>query len=337
MSKNSKNFLISTADFALFRKDILVCTGTTNLNSSIEVSMQESNVNAGKGSKLIYSYKYGRELGVTLEAADWKLEYIAVQAGSKITEGLTDVYELARCIQVTNGIGILPSVPIGNVAVELNSGLIVIVTPENTTIDLSKYNVENGTVKVTYKYNNTAKSITVSADTSVDIYKLVLDADKHNNGLGKIGHLQIIIPSYQPSGNFTMNFTPDGVSSTNIDGKALAVEGDTCADGSSVYAYIKDFDNTADVVNVSEIAATPANISLSVTGSNKTETISVIGLKGELYSPIQLNNTDCTFVSDKPDIAVVDTNGTVTAVAAGSAKITIGYNGITDEIDVTVE
>ena len=70
MAKNAKNFLVSTADFALYYNDILACTGTTNLNTSIEVSMQEQNVNAGKGNKLVYSYKYGRELSVTLEAAD---------------------------------------------------------------------------------------------------------------------------------------------------------------------------------------------------------------------------------------------------------------------------
>ena len=94
MSTSEKNFLVSTADFSLYYNEILACTGTTNLNASIEVSMQEQNVNAGKGNKLVYSFKYGRELNVTLEAADWKLEYLAAQVGSKITEGLSDVYKI---------------------------------------------------------------------------------------------------------------------------------------------------------------------------------------------------------------------------------------------------
>lgn len=336
MSKNSKNFLVSTADFALYYNDILACTGTTNLNASIEVSMQEQNVNAGKGNKLLYSFKYGRELGVTLEAADWKLEYIASQVGSQITEGITDAYKLAECIQITDGIGILPSVPIGDVAVELDSGLIITVTPENTSIDLTKYGVENGTVKVTYQYNRIAKTITIDAETSPNVFRLVLDADRHNNKIGKVGSVQVVVPSYQPSGNFTISFTPDGVSSTNIDGKALAVEGDTCADGSSVYAYIKEFDETAKAMEVTEIAATPANISLDSSDTSKTAIISVIGLKGSLYSPIQLENNDCEFVSDTPAVATVDADGIVTAVASGTAKITVKYNGFSDEIDVTV-
>lgn len=336
MAKNAKNFLVSTADFALYYNDILACTGVTNLNTSIEVSMQEQNVNAGKGNKLVYSFKYGRELSVTLEAGDWKLEYIAANVGSQITEGLTDVYKMGECIQLTSGVGVLSTIPIGDVAIELPNGTIITVTPEETSIDLNNYGLDGEAVKATYQYNRIAKSITIDADTSPNVFKLVLDADKHNNKLGKVGSVQIVVPSYQPSGNFTMSFTPDGVSSTNIDGKALAVEGDRCSDGSAVYAYVKEFDDTATVMTVSEIAATPATIKLDTT-DNTNATISVIGLKGALYSPIELENSDCEFVSDHPEFVEVGLNtGVVTAVATGSAKITVTYDGKVDEIDVTV-
>lgn len=334
--KNAKDFLVSTADFALKYNGILVCTGTTNLNTSIEVSMQEQNVNAGKGNSLIYSYKYGRELAVNLEAANWDIRFIAMQTGSQITEGLDDVYKLAENVQITNGVGVLKSIPIGDVAVELSNGLIVTVTAESTSIDLTKYGVENECVKATYMYNRIAKSIVIDSETSPFVYELVLSADKHNNRLGKIGTVQIIIPSYQPSGNFTMNFTPDGVSSTTIEGKALSVEGDYCADGSTVYAYVKEFNETEQDIAVAEIAATPATINLDSSNTNKTETISVIGLKGALYSPIQLENDDCTFVSDKPDVAIVDNSGVVTAVANGTAKVTVSYGNIYDEVDIIV-
>lgn len=337
MANNEKSFLVSTADFALYYNDILACTGTTNLNTSIEVSMQEQNVNAGKGNKLVYSFKYGRELNVTLESANWQLEYIAANTGSKITEGLTDVYKLGECVQLTNGVGVLSAKPIGQVAIELADGNIVTVDAEDVSIDLTSFGLTNESVKATYQYNRIAKSITIDAETAPNVFTLVLDADKHNNRLGKVGSIQITVPSYQPSGNFTMNFTPDGVASTNIDGKALAVEGDKCSDGSAVYAYIKEFDDTASAITVTEIAATPSVISLDSSDTSKTETISVIGLKGALYSPIQLDNADCTFVSDHPEIATVGENtGIVTPVAEGTAKITITYNGKTDDVNVSV-
>lgn len=53
-----------------------------------------------------------------------------------------------------------------------------------------------------------------------------------------------------------------------------------------------------------------------------------------MYNPIELENTECTFVSDNPEIATVDESGVVTAVAAGSTKITVAYNGVEDEVDV---
>lgn len=333
MAKNKKDFLVSVADFALYYNGILACVGTTNLNTSIDVTMQEQNINAGKGNGLLYSYKYGRELEITLEAADWKLEYIAANVGTKISEGLSDVYKFGECVNLTNGIGVLSSVPVGDVAVELNNGAIVTVKPENTTIDLTKFGLNDESVKATYQYSQIAKSIVIDSDSSPNVFKLVLTADKHNNNIGKTGSVQIEVPSYQPSGNFTMSFTPDGASSTSINGKALSVSGDRCSDGSAVYAYVYEFDDTESAMIVSDIAISDGDITVKTGG---TSTLSVIGLKGELYSPIKLENEDVTFVSDTPATATVDKNGIVTGVAEGTAKITATYNDFSDEITVTV-
>lgn len=337
MTNNAKNFLVSTADFAFYVGDLLACTGTTNLNASIEVSTEEQAINAGKGNKLVFSYKYGRQLSATLEAADWKLEYLAMASGSKITEGLTDVYKLGERVTLTNGIGEISTAPVGDVAVELPNGSIITVKPEDTIIDLTSYGLADGqeTVKATYRYNRIARSIAINAETNPLCGRLVLDADRYDNQIGKIGSVQITIPSYQLNGNFNIEFTPDGVTSTSLEGKALAVEDDACADG-SVYAYIKEFDDTASAISVTEIAATPGTIHLDM-DNNTSAAISVIGLKGSLYAPIELGQADCTFVSDTPSVASVDESGTVTAAASGSARITVTYAGMSDEITVTVD
>ena len=337
MENNTKNFLVSTADFAYYVGDVLACTGTTNLNTSLEVTTEEQEVNAGKGNKLVYSFKYGRKLSATLEAADWRLEYLAMASGSKITEGMTDVYKLGEHVALTDGIGVLSASPIGDVAVELPNGSFVTVTPADGKIDLAAYGLtkEGDCAKATYRYNRMAKSITIDSDTVPMCGRLVLDVDKHNNKLGKVGSVQITIPSYQLNGNFNIELTPDGVTSTSLEGKALAVENDCCSKG-SVYAYIKEFDETASAVSVLEIAATPATVNLDMTDS-VSDTISVIGLKGSLYSPVELDNAACEFVSDTPSVATVDGSGVVTAVASGSAKITVTYQGVSDEVIVVVE
>ena len=334
MADNAKDFLVSAADFLFYQGDTLACTGTTNLNASLEVSMQEQNVNAGKGNKLVYSYKYGREIAVNLEAADWKLEYLAMAVGTKITEGMEDVYKLGECVVLNEGIGILSAVPVGKVAVETPNGIIITVEPNETEIDLSDFGLKNESVKATYCHSRFARSITIDAESTPMVGKLVLKAEKDNNKSGKVGEIEIVIPSYQLNGNFTINFTPDGVSSTSLEGKALAVEGDTCKDG-AVYAYVREIPNDAVSVAVSDIAATPGVVELDM-ATTTTATLQVIGLKGAMYSPIELDNADCTFVSDSPDVATVDNTGTITAVKAGSAKVTVSYNGVSDEVDVTV-
>lgn len=326
------NFLVSTADAALFYNGVLACTAKANLNTSIEVSMQENNLNAGKGNKLIFSYKYGRELNVTLEAAEWKLEYLACNVGTEITSGLADAYKIGECLTIKNGVGTLPVEPVGDVAVETDNGVVFTVKPSANTIDLNGKNIKNGTVKVTYKYSDNAKSLVIDAESAPKIFKLVLDADRFNNKKGKVGHVQIEIPSYQPSGNFTMNFTPDGIASTNIDGKSLAVDGDTCESGNAVYAYVREFTDESTAIPVADIAATPSIITLR---AQESKELTVIGLRGALYSSVVLDNKECKFTPRESQYATAE-NGVVKAVAQGTTVVEVEYNGIKDVVEVTV-
>ena len=335
-NSKAKNFLVSTADFALFFNEMLACTGTVNLNTSIEISMQEQNINAGKGNKLVYSYKYGREMNITLEAANWDLRYLAVNLGKDINIQLDDAYDIYKCVTINDGIGVLPNTPIGNVDVEISADNAINVIPEGNVIDLKPYGIESGTVNVTYKFKELSQSIVIDAETSPKVYKLVMTADKHNNKLGKVGTVEIEVPSFQPSGNFNIEFTPDGVSSTSIEGKALAVEGDTCDSGNAVYAYVRERSDEEYKIIVSEIAGTPGTIELDSNDKTKTITISVIGMKGAMYSNIELDNSDCNFVSENTNIATVDEDGIVMPVATGTTKINISYGDISDEIDVNV-
>jgi len=332
-----KEFLVSTVDFAMYYGSVLACTGTTNLNTSIDVSMQEQNVNAGKGNGLVYSYKYGRELSVSLEAANWDLRYLATNLGNDIVSQLSDLYSINECVQFTAGVGSVAKTPIGDVAVMLDDGTIITVTPTGKSADISTTSTITGMVRVTYKFSGLARTIVVDADTAPKIYRLVLDADRHNSAVGKVGSLQIEVPSYQPSGTFTMGFTAEGVNSTNIDGKALAVAGDTCAGGSAVYAYVREFNMDSDVFTVDEIIATPSAIAIAGTG---TSTILVRALK-ENYMPIAIDNADCTFTSSDSTKATVGAEtGIVTGVVAGTAIITVSYvqgaATLTDTVTVTV-
>jgi len=337
MNTKGKEFVVSVADFAFYIDDVLACTGTTNLSSSISVSMQEQAVNAGKGNQKVFSYKYGRELTAELEAADWKLEYIALQSGSQISKGIKDFYSLNECVTLVNGVGTIDYTPIdgAKIGVELPNGTFIEVESSGTVLDLSDLGLENEKVRVTYQYNTSSKRITIDAESTPYVGKLVLQADKHNSRKGKVGTVEIVIPAYSLDGNFDISFTPDGVVSTKLSGTALAVEGDTCSDGGAVYAYITEKDDNDIEISVSDIVIVSPATSIK---KSATMSLSVEGIISSLYAPIQLDVADVTFsVPEGSAVTVGAHTGVVTAgSSAGTATVKAVYGEFEDTIDITV-
>lgn len=328
MNENVKDFLVSTADVAFFVNDKLAFTGTTSLTASLSASMEDQEITGGKGNKTLYKYKYGRKLNASIEMAEWNLAFIAAQFGQQIFEGAKDVFAVAECVTLTGGVGMLDKTPIGKVAVEKGDGSIIEVEPDGKTITVGS---EEGKVHATYQYNTTVKRITIDADTTPYVGRLVLTAEKHNNKKGKVADIQIEIPSFQLNGTFDISLEAGGNSTTKLDGDALAVEGDSCQDG-NVYGYITEIPNEAASIAVSDIAATPAVMNLT---TNEEKMISVIGIKGGMYSNVAIDASDCTMTSDDSGTASV-TGGKVKGVSAGTTYINVDYNGIKDVVKVVV-
>lgn len=328
MAKKSKDFLVSTADVAFIHNGMLAFTGTTSLNTSISVSMEDQEITGGKGNKTLYKYKYGRKLAPSIEMAEWNLAYIAANVGSTIFEGLKDVFAVAECVTLTKGVGTLAKTPTGKVFVEKNDGSTVEVTPVGSTITVGN---EDDNVSVTYQYSTNVKRVTIDAESTPMVGELVLTADKHNNLKGKVGEVQIDVPSFQLSGTFDISLEASGNTTTKLDGDALCVEGASCSDG-SVYAYISEIESVESTVTVSDIAATPAVMNLAV---DEEKSLTVVGIKGGLYSNVGIDVADCVIASDDSATATV-ADGVVKGVAAGTTYINIEYKGIKDVIKVTV-
>ncbi len=327
--KHSKDFIVSTADVAFFVNDMLAFTGTTSLNTSIAVSMEDQEITGGKGNKVLYKYKYGRKLAPSIEMAEWNLGYLAANVGSTIFEGLKDVFSVAECVSLKNGTGNLKKVPVGKVYVEKPDGSTIEVTPDGTTITVGE---SNDSVLATYQYSTNVKRVTVDTQSAPFIGRLVLSADKHNNKKGKVGEVQIEVPSFQLNGTFDISLEAGGNTTTKLDGDALAVEGACCSDG-SVYAYISEIPSAESAVAVTEIAATPAVLNLKV---NETQPVHIIGIKGGLYSNVSIDSSDCVITSENSATATVE-NGIVTGVASGTTYINLAYGDIKDVIQVNVD
>ena len=328
VNERSKDFLVSTADVAFLVNGQLAFTGTTSLNTSISVSMEDQEITGGKGNKTLYKYKYGRKLAPSIEMAEWSLKFLAANCGTTIFEGLKDVFAVAECVTLTNGVGTLNKVPTGKVFVEKADGTTAEVEPVGSTITVGDL---NGKVLATYQYNTTVKRVTIDAESTPMIGELILTADKHNNCKGKVGEVQIDVPSFQLSGTFDISLEASGSTTTKLDGDALAVEGASCADG-SVYAYITEIPSVASSVAVNDLAVTPAVIEIAV---NEEKKLNIIGIKGGLYSNVSIDAKDCVITSDDSLTATV-TNGVVKGVKAGTTYINVKYGEVKDVVKVTV-
>ena len=328
VNERSKDFLVSTADVAFFVNDVLAFTGTTSLNTSISVSMEDQEITGGKGNKTLYKYKYGRKLAPSIEMAEWNLAYIAANVGSTVFEGLKDVFAVAECVTLTNGVGTLKKIPVGKVFVEKVDGSTVEIQPVGSTITVGDV---NGTVLATYQYSTNVKRVTIDAESTPFVGRLVMSADKHNNKKGKVGEVQIEVPSFQLNGTFDISLEASGNTTTKLEGDALAVDGASCSDG-SVYAYISEIPSVASTVAVNDIAVTPAVIEIAVDEEKK---LNIIGIKGGLYSNVAIDAKDCVITSDDSSTATV-TDGVVKGVQAGTTYINVSYGEVKDVVKVTV-
>ena len=239
------------------------------------------------------------------------------------------MFAVAECVTLKKGVGTLKHMPVGDVFVEKADGSTIKVTPVNSTITVGN---ADDTVNATYQYNTNVKRITIDADSTPLVGELIMTADKHNNLKGKVGEVQIDIPSFQLSGTFDISLEASGNTTTKMDGSALAVDGASCEDG-AVYAYITEIPSEASTVAVSDIAATPAVIELK---KAETANIKVIGIKGGLYSNVELDPSECKFESGTKATATVDTKGVIKAVAEGESIITVTYGDATDIVKVSV-
>lgn len=117
----------------------------------------------------------------------------------------------------------------------------------------------------------------------------------------------------------------------NTKGKFTVVgPGETTITATSENGTYDDFDLTINLPAVTSIALNKSTLSLT---EGATETLSV-----NSWTPNCASEPTVTWSSDNRNVATVDNNGKVTAVAAGSATITakVGTNGPTADCTVTV-
>lgn len=334
----SNVFIVSVADVALFDpadNDALIGIAKANTDSSITSSIDTNEIRAGKGNKKVFEYKHSRTVDLAMTSAAFEHKFLALQTGNAIITGAEDLWSFGECVTLDgSGVGTLASSAVGGVAYAIGEdGTVYDCVPSGVNDKTVTFAALASTTTNVYYQKSVANvdKITISGSGIPKIVKAVLSADIADN-TGIIGTLQIVIPRLQLNGEIEISMTPDGVSSTNLGGTALAYSADGGC-GDEVYAELK-VSKTGSVISYSGLAASPAIIDVDMPA---TETLTVYGLRGSVYAPVLLDNTDLTFTSSNASVATVSAAGVITGVGAGTCYITIELAGAESEIvEVTV-
>lgn len=334
-----KQFLVSVADALGLNAntEAFIFKAKTLLDSSIEVALSNQDVRAGFGNQLQFVYYHSRELSATLNNAQFGLEYIALNAGATIFTGLRDVYVFDEVVTLgAGGVGTVAQTPVGTkVFVKKQDG-----TTSTLTFTGSNFTVpgasENDVVFATYMYNGTVEEVTIDAGTSPSIIKLIMKTKLFDQS-GLIGNVEIEIPRFQISGNFTLNFTADGVSSSSLQGRALSYVPANSTNPDGIYAIVRVIASNVGSENYDFIAIDTDDF---VLGISETKQLQVYGIKTGLYAPVPIPAENITFTSDASGIANVSAGGLVTGESIGEANVVAtlkSNNSLTDTVGVTVE
>ena len=337
-----KKFLVSTADvYGYDSNDNLLFVGKTLLDSSIETTLSNTDVRAGKGNQLQYIYYHTAEMNITINEAQFSLEFLALNTGSSIETG-ADIWT-EESVAVTNGAGVVTK---GTPLAIQTQTIYGWVTKEDGTVERVTFNGTgftltdssyNGTVCVRYYTSDAAaRKVTVYADMLPSTIRLVMvgtlaSSDSTTN---QIGTVQIEVPRASMTGAFTLSMTPDSVAQTPLSVRALSSTVNTggCDGNRPIYATITEKINGAKWYdNVIALAIEGGDFTMT-NGTSKQ--LQVYAIKNDGSAAFLAPVNGITFASDTEATATVE-GGLVVAKATGTATIKAT---ITDmpEIDANV-
>ena len=321
-----KKFLVSTADvYGYDTSDNLLFVGKTLLDSSIEVTLGNTDVRAGKGNQLQYVYYHTAEMNISIKEAQFSLDYIALLAGANKITGKNIFME--ETITVTSGAGSVTETPLALSGTtvygwaSLSDGTVERVTFTSNAFQLTDPTL-NGDICVRYYANNVAAtSVTIYADMLPSTIRLVMEATLASSEAttNKIGIVQIEVPKASMTGAFALSMTPDSVANTPLAMRALSSNSGAtgCASGQSIYATITEILNDANWYDgVIALAIEGGDFSLAVADTKQLRVFAIPSVGAAFLAPV----ADITFSTSDAAKATVS-SGLVTGVATGPSTI----------------
>lgn len=316
--------------------DIIV-TSKTLTDSGIGFTLTAEDIRGGMANKLLGQYFHDSGMTLTLTDALYSMEYLALNVGGTIEVGAdvmgTEQVTVAEANKITvtstpKSFSTLGTIGWYSVAGRDSWSTITFdaVTKTAEVADLAV----GTTVCVKYmKEDASAESFTVSsafipsqcyALLTLPLFKAGTENTTSYTSSSKVGEVQVEIPNFILAGAQDLSLTSSGASTTALSGSALTTyDGSEGCDGDGYYAKLKQITyNKDEFADVKNIVVVDSDIVLS---AEETQTLEVLALFGGIVAPKKIDNSKLTFTSDTTAVATVATDGTVTAVSAGTAVI----------------
>ena len=321
-----KRFLVSVADVTAMQGNDVIFTAKTLLNSSISVDLQSDEISGGQGNALQAVYFHSPRLNLTLEDTQFRLEYIALNAGSTITQS-GDIWTNEEVI-LSGTTGTIVGTPVsidGEAAVYVEyNGTHYTLPVAGSTFSVSNTDIPaNSTLCVSYMSTNAAaRTLVIPANVIPSRVRLYLTANLYGDttGQGNVGKIQIEIPVAQLTGAQEISMTADGHSTTPLNAMALAyTDSDIvgCSNNAIYARMVELIYNTNWYDGISGIAIEGGDFGLV---EGQTATLRVWAIKGG--TSFLVDNANLTFTSSEGTVASVGTNsGLVSALTEGTSLI----------------
>jgi len=319
----ANKFLVSVANAILRDANTgeALAVGKANMNSSITLSMQKTEVRGGINNPLLYTYFHDRNAEFKIEQVVFGKELLALNLGSTITNSSYTVVG-NEDIVLSSGSGTLSHTALANCSVVMPNGAITTVTPTSG----SEIYVSGGggqKVSAVYTYTATADQVVATSTTPPDVVDLTLIAEVRDETGIIVEYLQVNVPRYQVSGNYTLSLAANGVSNESLDGVALVT---TSTDSSADYYFKATWiSNTTASIPVTSIAATPSVLTFSYASRPQTSQLNVLGIRGGVYANVNIT-TSCSYIRSSGCSTL--TIGAATGLVTSTSAVKAGDNAM---------
>lgn len=336
----SQYYIAGVANVMMFKGSQLIATARTLADSSIILGSSSEEIRGGDGNALYGKYYHTSTMDITLTDIMFRLEWLALNTGSVISNG-ANIYSDEQVTLGVSGAGVLKGTP---VAFD-NYGLIGWVSKagedvwQQVSFSGQNFTVPGGNQGDIYcvKYltsSSAARQITISSAFIPDTVRLVMTgklyAGDENTAIASAsdnrtvaGTFQIEVPRFQFSGAQEISMTASGVANTPLFGSALANVAVDCSTGGDYAIITENISGANWYDNVIDLAVAGGELELAV-DETATLVVKAIPMSGAAFT---VPNTDLTFTSKADGTATVSTAGVVEGVAAGSTAITVTVTG----------